>query len=624
MGQGLAVFWNRCADDTWADLNAVDLDDPHFDGFEGVYVVWHGGTRPEVVCVGQGVIRERLAAHRADPAVQAYKAHTLFATWARVERPARAGAERFLLEATRPKLAAPLPAEPPLEINLPGKEPPAGLAPAAPEPTRPKHIWRDMATLEDPSQLKSNAVNMAEPPKPPPPPVETPKPAPAPTPVPTPAPKVRRLSRLQTAFDELLAERAKAPKSSGFFGGQQKPKEEDTLAPQVVQLILAEAVKLGASDIHCEPQQELLRVRFRIDGILDEVLVVPHSANIRVVSYIRVACALDPEKSVGTAKPEDGRMAVTVEGKEADLRLSTFPTPNGDKAVLRIIPRNVTVPQLRELGLREETVRLLDNLIRRPQGMFIVTGPTGSGKSTTLYTALQTLNEASRNIVTLEDPIEKKIPGITQGAIQAKVGFTFASGLRAILRQDPNIVMVGEIRDTETAEIALSAALTGHMLFTTLHTNSALGAITRLLDMGLEAFLIASALTAVSAQRLARKLCAGCREAYEPEKPELAQVQALAERAGIPFKPEAYQQAFRAKGCETCRYTGYAGRLLLFEIVRNSPTLRQQILRKASLDEMRAAALKDGSEILLIDGLKKVADGLTTFDELTRVVGAEE
>ncbi|MEQ1920299.1 MAG: GspE/PulE family protein, partial [Elusimicrobiota bacterium] len=312
------------------------------------------------------------------------------------------------------------------------------------------------------------------------------------------------------------------------------------------------------------------------------------------------------------------------DGMEADLRLSTFPTSWGDKAVLRLIPRAHKIPAINELGLSPKTAEALRQLATRPQGMFIVTGPTGSGKSTTLYTLLQTINSPSRNIVTLEDPIEKKIPGINQGMIQPKAGFGFPEGLRAILRQDPNVIMVGEIRDLETAEIAVSASLTGHMIFTTLHTNSALGAITRLFDMELEPFLIASALTAVSAQRLARRVCDACAEPYEPTAAEMAEVEYRAKSGGIAIPDGLAKSLKKGAGCGACRMSGYNGRVLLFEYVAITPTLRAMILKQAPLDELRAAALKDGNEPLISDGLRKASQGITTISEVFRVVDSTD
>ncbi|OGR84173.1 MAG: hypothetical protein A3J74_09210 [Elusimicrobia bacterium RIFCSPHIGHO2_02_FULL_57_9] len=276
------------------------------------------------------------------------------------------------------------------------------------------------------------------------------------------------------------------------------------------------------------------------------------------------------------------------------------------------------------MGLRPAVLDALRHIIARPQGMILVSGPSGCGKSTTLYTMLQTLNQATRNIVTLEDPIELKIEGITQGAVQSRIGFTFSEGLRSILRQDPNVIMVGEIRDRETSEIAMSAALTGHLLFTTLHTNSALGAVARLLDMGLEPFLISSALTSVIAQRLARRLCTQCREPAAAQSQALALAEKVAQRSGFSIPQNFFKTLYRAKGCSACRQTGFNGRILLFELVQLSAALRQGILRKASIDEMRRTAAAEGMETIIMDGLHKVAAGLTTVEEVIRVAGVED
>ena len=610
MAQQLNLSWNKCKGDVWGDLQTVDLADSHFDGLDGVFAAWHGGSSPTPVVVGHGNIREELERLRMDPSLDPYRPMGIFITWARAEAVLGEGIDRFLCETLLPKVAHPPPQAPVIQVNLPGRPDLPGAPAAVKEASQPDQIWDDMAVKKaSPQQAAAAAARAVQA-------AEQPKPAAAPT------PKPRRVSRLQAAFNSIIEKRNNPKASTGFFGNA-KPKDElEGLAAEVTGAILEEAVESGASDIHIEPMESVTRVRLRIDGMLDEALAVPNSLNIRLVSYIRVACNLDPEKGVGTAKPEDGRMNVKVVGKEADLRLSTFPTSHGEKAVLRVIPRDTELPTLTTLGLRPETIKAVEELSRRPQGMIIVTGPTGSGKSTTLYTVLMSLNESSRNIVTLEDPVEKKLPGISQGMIQPKVGFTFANGLRAILRQDPNVVMVGEIRDVETAEIALSAALTGHMLLTTLHTNSAIGAVTRLLDMGIEPFLISSAVTALFAQRLARKLCEGCREAVPITPAEKAEVEELARRAGIPLGDLSAVTSFHPKGCPSCRDTGYRGRLLVFETVTLSPKLREMILAKATLDEMRRVAVAEGSELLLVDGLKKAALGMTSLAEIVRVVGA--
>ena len=594
----ITLHWNRCLGDVWGEFFAVDLADPHFEGLEGVFVVWMAGPHSAVICVGSGRIREGLQARRADPNMAQYRGKPLLLSWAKVEKTACDGVGRFLTEALKPLFAPPSPTTAAIEVNLPGSgdeiAPDVGAAP-------PRQIEKERL------HAKSGVAEEG--------------------PRPTARPAVKAAAAnpaLQKSFTEMMR-KAREPGKAGFFGGAAKPKTpEDGLVVDLVQLILQEAFKMRASDVHLEPMESLLRVRFRLDGILEEVLQIPHQLNLRVASYVRVMCGLDPEKSVGTGRPEDGRMAVTIDGQEADLRLSTFPTSYGDKAVLRLIPRSGKVPTLDEIGLEPKMTAALTSLILRPQGMVIVTGPTGSGKSTTLYTILQALNDPTRNIVTLEDPVEKKIPGVSQGLIQPKAGFGFAEGLRAILRQDPNVIMVGEVRDQETAEIALSASLTGHMLFTTLHTVSALGAITRLVDMGLEPYLIASALTAVSAQRLARTVCEACAHPHEASREELADVQSRAKKAGIAL-PERLSSGLRiGKGCDACRGTGYLGRVLFFELAVMTPLLREAVLKKGSIDELKAAASHSGAEPILLDGLRKAASGRTTLSEVLRIVDASE
>ena len=607
-----SLYWNRCRGDAWGELFAVDLDDPHFEGLEGVYMVWVGGAQPAAICVGSGGIREKLKERRGDPAIAALKGKSLLVSWAKLDPVTRPGVERWLIESLRPKIAQAAPPAPPVSVNLPGAATTA--KPDAGPP--PRQIFENM--------LQEDGLVTARPDKPEPAP-ETPPPPAAPAPA-KPAEDAPLLKLpLQKPFLELVKRARGAPKAAGFFGGGAKATpEEEKLVVDTVQMILREAARVRASDVHLEPLETHLRVRLRMDGILEEVLQIPSSLNLRVVSQIRVSSGLDPERGIGTSKPEDARMTFSQDGNDWDVRLSTFPTTYGDKAVLRLIPRGAKVPPLEDLGLSPRTIEALRAVATRPQGMFIVTGPTGSGKSTTLYTILQSLNEPTRNIVTLEDPIEKKIPGINQGMIQPKAGFGFAEGLRAILRQDPNVIMVGEIRDLETAEIAVSASLTGHMLFTTLHTNSALGAITRMMDMNLEPFLIASAVTAVSAQRLARRVCSACAQPHDPSAAEVAEIEDRARRAGVRVPEGLTRGLKRGAGCEACRRTGYQGRVLLFEFVAITPTLRQQILKKAHIDELRAAALKDGLEPMLLDGLRKAAEGLTTPDEVFRVVDAAD
>jgi type II secretory ATPase GspE/PulE/Tfp pilus assembly ATPase PilB-like protein len=636
----ILVHWNRSQGDVWTEFFAVDFDDPHFDGLEGVFVVWQGGSAPAAISVGLGPLRKELKAQRSDPAFAAYRGKPLFVAWAKVEKVARAGVARYLYETLKPRTLMTVPAASPIEVNLPGRGEAAPPDVGAPPP---RQTYEDMlapdagALDEDPESAASRKAEAAARSEAA---ARGASAARAETAVKEEASRAEAATKaraeaavqataeeklpLQPAFQKLLIAAKEIPKA-GFFGGTAgKPSpNEEKLIGDVVQLILHAALRVRASDIHLEPQESYLRVRFRIDGILEEVLRVRHNLNLRVVSNIRVTCSLDPEKGSG-GKPEDGRVSVKIDGREADLRLSTFPTAFGDKAVLRVIPRSSKTATLDELGLEPASVDVLRGLLTRPQGLLIVTGPTGSGKSTTLYAALDSLNDSSRNIVTLEDPVERKVPGITQGMIQPRQGFGFAEGLRAILRQDPNVIMVGEIRDTETAEIALSAALTGHLLLTTLHTVSALGAVNRLIDMGLEPFLVASAITAVTAQRLARTVCTGCVEAYAPTAEELAEVGMRAVKAGVKVPDGFGRNLKRGAGCGVCRGTGYFGRVLLFEALVITPPLREAILRKGSVDDLRDAAARGGMEPLLLDGLRKAADGRTTLAEILRVVDSAD
>jgi len=637
----MLVHWNRSQGDAWAEFFAVDFEDPHFDGLEGVFVVWQGGSQPAAISVGVGSLRQELKAQRSDPAIASYRGKPLFVAWAKVDKVARPGVARYLYETLKPRTLMTVPTAAAVEVNLPGR---GASGPPDVDAPPPRQIYEDMlapdaGSLEqDPAKVAARkaeeaaaaaALKAAQ--------DEESAAAAAKAAADERidfANKARVESAAQSTIEEklplfpalqkLLAAAKDVPKA-GFFGGSGgKPTtNEEKLVGDVVQLILHSALRVRASDIHLEPQEAYLRIRFRIDGILEEVLRVKNSLNLRVVSNICVACSLDPEKPAG-GKPEDGRVTVKIDGREADLRLSTFPTAFGDKAVLRVIPRSTKTTKLDELGLDPTSVEIFRTLIARPQGLIVVTGPTGSGKSTTLYAALEALNDSSRNIVTLEDPVERKIPGITQGNIQPRQGFGFPEGLRAILRQDPNVIMVGEIRDTETAEIALSAALTGHLLLTTLHTVSALGAVNRMIDMGLEPFLVASAITAVTAQRLARTVCSACAEPYTPTAAERAEVGERAKKAGIRVPTDFGSNMKRGVGCNLCRGTGYYGRVLVFEAAVITPPLREAILRKGTIDDLREAAAKGGMEPLLVDGLRKAADGRTSLDEILRVIDSAD
>ncbi|MBI5245029.1 MAG: Flp pilus assembly complex ATPase component TadA [Elusimicrobia bacterium] len=425
---------------------------------------------------------------------------------------------------------------------------------------------------------------------------------------------------MQKHFNEMTQARMDG---NSFLGWGRKQAEDATLIVRVVQFIIEAAARGQASDIHLEPVENFVRVRFRIDGMLSDLLHVPSPKLFPVISRIRVMCGLDPEQGASVAKPQEGRMVASVDGRDIDLRLSTFPTVYGDKAVLRLIHRTQQNSDLIGLGFWPKTAEIIERLIQKPLGMILVTGPAGSGKSTTLYTILQKLNDPARNIVTLEDPVEMKLPGVNQCTVQPKIGFTFAEGLRSILRQDPNVIMVGEIRDRDTAEIAMTASLTGHLLLTTLHTNSAVGAFIRLLDMGLEPYMVASAITAVFAQRLVRRICPQCRQSYDPTKDMLDQMDASARKMGVPFSFDNVK-LFRGAGCGSCRGTGYQGRVLIFELIGQFPGLRPLIFKKAPLEEIQAAAMQAGMEPMGAYGLRMVRSGETTFEELLRIVGERD
>ncbi|MEA1927212.1 MAG: ATPase, T2SS/T4P/T4SS family, partial [Candidatus Auribacterota bacterium] len=350
---------------------------------------------------------------------------------------------------------------------------------------------------------------------------------------------------------------------------------------KLVNLIFAQAVRDGASDIHIEPDEHVLRIRFRIDGVLYEVPSPPKHLKAAITSRIKVMSNMNIAE---TRKPQDGHIRMRVEGKNIDVRVSMLPTVFGENVVLRILdPRAISIG-LEELGFSEATLKKFKDIIFRPHGVLLNTGPTGSGKTTTLYAALQTVNSLDKNIITVEDPVEYRLKLIRQVQVNEKVGVTFANGLRAILRQDPDIIMIGEIRDVETAEIAIQAALTGHFVFSTLHTNDASGAAPRMVHMGVEPFLVAAALEGIMAQRLVRKICPECKESFDPDPLVL-------EKFGI----EPGTRFHRGKGCEYCRGTGYKGRIAILELIDVTTEIRHLILRKASVDEIREQARKDGA-----------------------------
>lgn len=382
---------------------------------------------------------------------------------------------------------------------------------------------------------------------------------------------------------------------------------------RLVNSILAQAVKEKVSDIHIEPFEKHLSVRFRKDGILREVLRPPKRFQAAITSRIKIMGNLNiAEKRL----PQDGRIRRVVAGKEIDIRLSTVPTTFGERLVLRILDRSSTLLDLSELGMAEDHLRLMESLITKPHGIILVTGPTGSGKTTTLYAALQRINTPDKNILTIEDPVEYQIQGIGQMQVNPKIDFTFANGLRAILRQDPDVILIGEIRDRETAEIAIQASLTGHLVFSTLHTNDAASAFTRLIDMGIEPFLIASSLLAAVAQRLVRVVCPSCKQPYVPSPQELKVLRI--------DKIEPTDTFFRTgPGCPTCLYTGYSGRNAIYEMLLVTDEIRELIMARANSNTIKKAAVERGMRTLRQDGVLKVRNGITTSEEVMRVTQSD-
>ena len=377
---------------------------------------------------------------------------------------------------------------------------------------------------------------------------------------------------------------------------------------RVVNQIISQAVRSGASDIHLEPHMRDMKVRFRVDGLLQDIMSPPKAVQAALISRIKIMGSMDiAERRL----PQDGHARVRVEGREFDLRISTLPTVLGEKVVIRLLDQSSTKTSLNKIGMSSDHLATWDELIHKPYGMIIVTGPTGSGKTTTLYTSLARINTPERNLVSVEDPVEYQMPRVNQVQVNVKAGITFANALRSILRQDPNVVLIGEIRDKETAEIAVQASMTGHLVLSTLHTNDAPGAVTRLRDMGIEPFLLTASLIAVLAQRLVRVICTQCKEAYTPPADALS-------RLGL--EPGQEVQLYRGKGCDNCRGSGYRGRIGVFELMVLNDQLRERILKGSSIDEIRDAAVENGMRTLPQDGVHKVLEGITTFEELLRVV----
>jgi type IV pilus assembly protein PilB len=435
--------------------------------------------------------------------------------------------------------------------------------------------------------------------------------------------------------DDILGELRRLARQSEAFGARAALAEEEALleaeeeeaddleaedgiseAPLVrlVNSIIFQAAEDGASDVHFEPQEDSLLVRLRIDGVLHEVQRIPKRMMAGVTTRLKVLAKLDIAER---RKPQDGRISLNAAaaGRMLDIRVATLPTVEGESVVMRLLDKSKRPPTLEELGLSDEMRKNLEEIVQRPTGALLVTGPTGSGKSTTLYAALAEINDPEINIITVEDPVEYRLGGVNQVQINTRAGLTFAAALRSILRSDPDVVMVGEIRDPETAKISIEAALTGHFVLSTLHTNDAPGALTRLNEMGVEPFLTGSAVTGVLAQRLARKLCTHCTEMYTPSVEELIKARVspdiAAQSDGMIF--------YRKRGCPRCNQTGYKGRIGIFQLLAMSEGLETLAAQKASREELERAAMEEGMRTLWDDGIAKVAAGLTSIEELARV-----
>ncbi len=389
---------------------------------------------------------------------------------------------------------------------------------------------------------------------------------------------------------------------------------EEPIVIRLVNMLVMQAVQEKASDIHIEPEEDVLKTRFRVDGMLHEVPSPPKYLQSAIISRINIMAKLDISER---RKPQDGRFTVKMEGREIDVRVSSMPTIYGENVVLRLLDKATALLGLDQLGFSGEVFEKYQKLITRPHGIILVTGPTGSGKTTTLYGSLHKINTIEKNIITVEDPVEYHLEGIRQTQVNPKVELTFANGLRSILRQDPDIIMIGEMRDFETAEIAIQAALTGHLVFSTLHTNDAPGAVTRMIDMGVEPFLVSSSVIGVLAQRLVRTICLNCKEKYEPTDEELEDIglSSRGQRLKITF--------YRGKGCAKCKNTGYKGRLGIYELMIIDDDIRRLIIGRTAAEEIRKKAVAAGMITMMNDGIEKIRIGLTTVEEVLRVTQEE-
>ena len=405
---------------------------------------------------------------------------------------------------------------------------------------------------------------------------------------------------------------------------QYQLKMEDAPILRLLDAIIVQGLEARASDIHLEPGTDSDRVRYRIDGVLQQAQSIPMERHTALVSCVKLMAGMDIAEK---RKPQDGRTQITHGSQKIDLRVSSMPTILGEKIVIRVLDSEAGQLRLEDMGFTEENLKQYRNMYKASYGLVLITGPTGSGKTTTLYATLQELNQTERNIITIEDPVEYRMEGVNQVAVNTKIGLTFASGLRSLLRQDPDTIMIGEIRDRETAEISIQAALTGHLVFSTLHTNTAPGAITRLLNMGIESFLVASALRGVVAQRLVRKLCPACKKEYPVDETvwegNLFQNRSCRDRNEDDIDLHKSYTLFRQEGCEECRHSGYLGRMAIHEVMPVNTSLADKIIHRSSEKELWEAAKAEfpGLVSLEEDGMCKVRKGVTSVQELLRVLG---
>jgi type IV pilus assembly protein PilB len=421
---------------------------------------------------------------------------------------------------------------------------------------------------------------------------------------------IARFHRLEESVSDIVGA---AAEESAEAEDLAKTRElvEDAPIVKLVNMLITQAVNERASDIHIEPHERDLRIRYRIDGVLHEVMRPPKSIQSGVISRLKIMSDINiAERRL----PQDGRVGLVVGGKAIDLRVATLPTVYGEKVVIRILDKSSVLLKLQDLGFSEHNYTRYESSFRKPYGMILVTGPTGSGKSTTLYATLNIINTPDRNIITVEDPVEYRLPGVNQIQINPKAGLTFASALRSILRSDPDVVLIGEIRDRETAQIATEAALTGHLVLSTLHTNDAPSAISRLLEMGIEPFLVSSAIDGILAQRLMRVLCDRCKELYAPTEEALIE-------AKIPLNPDGTApKLYRAVGCTNCAKTGYRGRIAAHEVMLKSEEIERLTAEHRSAEEIGRTAREQGMRVLREDGVEKILNGMTSIEEIMRVI----